>query len=239
MPGELPGGVGAGVVQLDSTLEKQRRGLLHRLAAQTGKVQGAGRNGGVILVEILQIFQQAQHAVKGLAEGSAGGFGVRLHQKLSHKLPQLAHRPVQLHVGDGGLGGGAEDEELSLLQRGVGIGIGAGPHGEEAAALQRGLGQAVGDGPAGLQLGQIVAGHGTGAGDGPILNQNGGLGEAVQQCDHRFRHKLPSCRTEVRRGDSGFVFLWIACTKCTETHLENSIAKFAVVNKRKNGESTA
>lgn len=165
------------IAQLDAGLSEQGGSVLRCVAAQAGQIHGHRGKGhpglGLGIPQELQVVDQAEHLIKVAVDGGqppvGGGAGaaqvlgeeLKVVQQPPHLLVELAGKAVHLLGGEGGVRGGAEQEQHPSGGRDLGKDEQAAAAGESSRSLstvQRGsqvLGAAVPHG----QLWQVTGGR--------------------------------------------------------------------------------
>ena len=188
-------------LQGDPRLLEQGPGLGHRLTAQILQVHGDGPEEEAVslrrLLEILQVAHQAEQPVEALGKGPGvhrllgrSGGGAHLGQDLPQQGAQLIQRPVHLPAGEGGLRGGAEEDQLLAAGAGAAVGVAGrtGGEGPRPHGARLGQNQLLRHRGPRHQEGQIVPGHGVGLQDRALPGLDHPLGEGVQQGSYRIKH---------------------------------------------------
>ena len=171
------------------------------MAAQAGQIHGHRGKGhpglGLGIPQELQVVDQAEHLIKVAVDGGqppvGGGAGaaqvlgeeLKVVQQPPHLLAELAGKAVHLLGGEGGVRGGAEQEQQAAA---------AGESSRSLNAVQRGR-QVLGRlGPHG-QLWQVTEGGGVERGDLSVPHLHRRLGELLQKALF-FRHPDPPFRSK-------------------------------------------
>ena len=191
VPGDEQRGQRAAEGEPDPRLLQQEAGLLGQAAAQPRQVHGHRAEGHPLRAahgpEEVQVGQQAVDPAEALAEGvhpvpAGAGHRFELQQDVLEKAPHLADKAVQLPLGEGGLRGGAEEEQVPL------------PAGDPAEQIERPVvgkgarplrvGEGTGEKFGGLhphgQLRELAVGGPVEPQDPPLGHLDGPLREALQ-----------------------------------------------------------